>query len=59
MMLGVGLTLGVVAVLTVIAREWVVTLIARHGCSVENASRIPEAFTGAALVAIGVRELLS
>jgi nickel/cobalt transporter (NicO) family protein len=42
MMLGVGLTLGVVAVLTVIAREWVVTLIARHGGSVEKASRILE-----------------
>jgi len=58
MMLGVGLTLGTVAALTVLAREWVVSFVARHGGSVATASRALEALTGAALFAIGVRELL-
>ena len=58
MMLGVGLTLGTVAAFTVLAREWVVSFVARHGGSVGNASRALEALTGAALFAIGVRELL-
>jgi ABC-type nickel/cobalt efflux system permease component RcnA len=58
MMLGVGLTLGSVAALTVLARESVVSFVARHGGSVAKASRGLEALTGAALFAIGVRELL-
>src|SRR5215212_7232398 len=58
MMLGVGLTLGGVAALTVLARDRVVTFVARHGGSVDKASRVLEALTGAALLAIGVRELL-
>jgi ABC-type nickel/cobalt efflux system permease component RcnA len=57
MMAGVGTTLCVVAGLTVLAREWVVTFISRHGGSVERASRILEAGTGVALVVIGLREL--
>jgi len=58
MMLGVGLTLGGIAALTVVARERVVAFVARHGGSVEKASRALEALTGAALLAIGVRELM-
>ena len=58
MMLGVGLTLGGVAALTVLARERVVAFVARHGGSVETASRALEALTGAALLAIGLRELM-
>jgi len=58
MMLGVGATLCAVATLTVLAREWVVFLISRHGGSVERASRFLEAATGAALVVIGGLEIL-
>jgi nickel/cobalt transporter (NicO) family protein len=58
MMLGVGLTLGGVAALTVLARDRVVAFVARHGGSVDKTSRALEALTGAALLAIGVRELL-
>jgi nickel/cobalt transporter (NicO) family protein len=58
MMLGVGLTLGAVASLTVVARQWAIAFLARHGGSVEKASRILEGVTGIALVAIGLRELL-
>ena len=57
-MLGVGLTLGAVAALTVFARERVVTSVARHGGSVEKASRFLEGLTGLALIAIGGSELL-
>jgi nickel/cobalt transporter (NicO) family protein len=58
MALGVGTTLCIVAALTVLARQWVVGFISRHGGSVERASRVLEASTGIALVLIGVRELL-
>ena len=58
MMLGVGATLCSVATLTVLAREWMVLLISRHGGSVERASRFLEAVTGVALVVIGGWELL-
>ena len=58
MMLGVGLTLGAVAALTVFARERVVTFVGRHGGSVEKASRLLEGSTGLALIAIGGWELL-
>ena len=58
MMLGIGLTLGVVAALTVVARQWAVAFFARHGGSVEKASRVLEGATGVALVWIGLAELL-
>jgi nickel/cobalt transporter (NicO) family protein len=58
MMLGVGLTLGAVAALTVFARERVVNFVGRHGGSVKKVARLLEGLTGAALLAIGVRELL-
>jgi nickel/cobalt exporter len=57
MTLGIGLTLGAVATLTVIAREWATGFLARHGGSVEKVSRLLEGATGLALVAIGLREL--
>ena len=53
----VAMMLGV-PTLTVLAREWVVFLISRHGGSVERASRFLEAATGAALVVIGGWEIL-
>jgi nickel/cobalt transporter (NicO) family protein len=58
MMLGIGLTLGAVAILTVIAREWATAFLARHGTSVAKVSRVLEGATGVALIAIGLRELL-
>ena len=58
MMLGVGLTLGAVAALTVAARDWLVAFVERHGGSVEKASRVLEAGTGMTLIVIGARELL-
>jgi nickel/cobalt transporter (NicO) family protein len=57
MVLGVGVTLCIVAALTVLAREWVVGFIGRHGGSVAKASRLLEAGTGVVLVVLGVREL--
>src|SRR5215204_6206656 len=36
MMIGVGLTLGSVAVVTVLARDWLVRLLARHGTAMER-----------------------
>jgi nickel/cobalt transporter (NicO) family protein len=53
MMVGVGLTLGAVATLTVLAREWVIVFVSRHGGSIERASRFLQAATGVALVVIG------
>jgi ABC-type nickel/cobalt efflux system permease component RcnA len=58
MMLGIGLTLGVVAVLTIAAREWVIVYVARYGGSIETTSRVLEALTGALLIAVGIREFL-
>jgi nickel/cobalt exporter len=56
MVLGVGLPLAVVAGLVVLARDWVVTVMASHGASLERLSRLLEGLTGALLVAIGIME---
>src|SRR5829696_388010 len=58
MMGGVGATLALVATATVVARQWIVSLIGLHGGSIDRVSRLLEALTGVALVAIGLRELL-
>jgi ABC-type nickel/cobalt efflux system permease component RcnA len=58
MMLGIGLTLGVVAVLTIAAREWVIVYVSRYGGSIETTSRVLEALSGALLIAVGTREFL-
>src|SRR5215204_958223 len=52
-----GLTFAI-ATLTVLAREWMVLSISRHGGSVERASRFLEVVTGVALVVIGGWEIL-
>jgi ABC-type nickel/cobalt efflux system permease component RcnA len=57
MVVGVGLTLAAVAALTVISRDQLVAFVARHGGSLESASRMLEAATGFALVLAGVREI--
>ena len=58
MMAGVGATLALVATATVLARQWIVSFIESHGRSIDSVSRLLEALTGVALVAIGLRELL-
>jgi ABC-type nickel/cobalt efflux system permease component RcnA len=58
MMVGIGLTLGAVASLTVMARDWVISFTARFGGSINKTSRVLEAATGSALIVIGARELL-
>ena len=58
MMLGVGLTLAAVALLTVVARDWVVATTVRHGASINGLSRILDALTGLLLLTIGLHELL-
>jgi len=58
MMLGVGLTLAGVALLVVLARDWVVSLTARYGASVERLSRGLDALAGTLLLGIGLHELL-
>jgi nickel/cobalt transporter (NicO) family protein len=58
MMLGVGLTLGLVALVTVLARDRLVGLLARHGTSLARVGRGLDGTTGAILILIGVRELL-
>ena len=58
MMLGVGVTLGLVALLSVVARDRLMTLGALHGVSLERLGRSLDGFAGVVLVVIGVRELL-
>jgi nickel/cobalt transporter (NicO) family protein len=59
MMGGVGATLALVATATVVARQWIVSFIGRHGRSIgDGISRLLEGLTGVALVAIGLCELL-
>jgi nickel/cobalt transporter (NicO) family protein len=57
MVLGVGLTLGGVALMAVLAREWVVRVSARHGASIAQLSRILDGMAGALLLATGLYAL--
>ena len=57
-MVGVGLTLAAVAGLTILAREWVVAVTARHGASIERLSRGLDGLAGALLLVIALRELV-
>src|SRR5215213_3085807 len=57
MMLGVGLTLGFVALVAVVGREWLVNVMARHGTSRDRSGRVLDASTGIMLVVIAAREL--
>jgi ABC-type nickel/cobalt efflux system permease component RcnA len=58
MMLGVGLTLGFVALLSVLARDWLTGILAHNGASLDRLGRGLDALAGVVLVIIGVRELL-
>jgi ABC-type nickel/cobalt efflux system permease component RcnA len=57
-MLGVALTLSVVAILAISVRSGVTTLIERYGGQFDYAGRFVEAAAGILLILIGVREIL-
>lgn len=59
MLLGVALTLCVVALLTIFAREWCVRSWTRHGASLAHLSRLLEGATGVALLLIGLAPFVS
>src|SRR6266851_2043730 len=54
MMIGVALTLSVVAIGTVLARNRVLAFVRRRGASVERAFRVLDATTGILLILIGI-----
>ena len=58
MMFGVAFTLGAVAAATILARDWMLKLIDRHGGSIERISRGLDAMSGVLLLMIGVRQFL-
>jgi nickel/cobalt exporter len=57
MFVGVGLTLAAVTALIILCRDWFVSVVTGHGPSIQRMSRLLEGLTGAALLAIGIREL--
>ena len=59
MMLGVSVTLSGVALLTILARDFVVRLSARYGASIDRLGHGLDALAGVLLVVIGARELLT
>jgi nickel/cobalt exporter len=58
MMLGVGLTLCSVAIVTVLSRDWLVRLLASHGAAMQRLARLFEGVAGLSLVAIAGWALL-
>ena len=59
MMLGVGLTLASVALVSVLARASVLAFTARHGASIHLIGRLIDGAAGAAMIVIAARELLT
>lgn len=59
MMAGIALTLSAVALLTVLARDWVAAFADRRGGSIEKIARLLEGAAGAILIVIGVRSFWS
>jgi len=57
MMLGIGLTLSGIALLTILARDAVVGLMARHGASLERLTRVLDGLGGLLLIAFAAREI--
>jgi len=57
MFLGVGLTLAAVALLTVLARDWVVRIATRHGAAIDTLARILDGLAGVLLIVVALREL--
>jgi nickel/cobalt transporter (NicO) family protein len=58
MMLGVGLTLCSVAIVTVLARDWLVRLLASHGAAMQRLARLLEGVAGLSLMVIAGWALL-
>ena len=58
MMIGVGLTLAVVGLATVLARDAITSALGQHGASIDLVGRSLDGLAGVVLVVIGVRELL-
>ena len=58
MMLGVAMTLGAVALITVLTRDRIVRVLARYGASLSWIGRTLDGVAGVILLVIGVRELL-
>jgi nickel/cobalt transporter (NicO) family protein len=58
MMLGVGLTLCSVAIVTILARDWLVRLLASHGAAMQRLARLLEGVAGLSLMAIAGWALL-
>jgi len=58
MMMGVALTLSIVAVLAVLAREWTVHFLSRHGVMVGRLTRGLDAVSGLVLIGIATYTLL-
>jgi nickel/cobalt transporter (NicO) family protein len=56
MMIGVAITLSVVAMGTVLARNRVLDLVQQRGASVERTFRLLDAITGILLILIGIRQ---
>lgn len=59
MLFGVAFTLSAVAAGTILARDWMLRLIDRHGGSIERVSRGLDALSGVLLLVIGARQFLS
>src|SRR5882672_5415019 len=57
MMLGVGVTLAAVALVSVLARETVVRFTTRHGASIQKLGRVLDGMAGAAMIIVAAREL--
>ena len=57
MMLGVGLTLSAIALLTVLARDAVVGLMARHGASIDRLAHVLDALGGLLLIVFAAHEI--
>jgi nickel/cobalt transporter (NicO) family protein len=58
MLVGVGLTLSAVAIITVLARNWIVTLLANHGARMDQIARALDGLAGICLIAIAGWALL-
>lgn len=58
MFVGIGLTLGAVAALSIVSRDAAVGIASRHGTSFARAARILDGISGLLLVVFGMSELL-
>ena len=58
MLAGIALTLGIVALAAVFARDGLIAVMARHGASIGALSRILDGVSGLLLLVIGGMELV-